>query len=101
MFLNQTIDICLLNNSEWDEDGGFPSDLLELTNLEDLKLANQAFRVLPSGIGNLKKLVSLDLGHCYQLASLPEALGQIPSLKGIWNLVAFLNLTSNWWTIDE
>ena len=68
--------------TDWDEDGGFPSEILELTNLENLYLYNQAFRKIPSRISNLKKLTNFELSNCYQLSSLHESIGQLPNLKG-------------------
>ncbi|XP_034568662.1 uncharacterized protein [Setaria viridis] len=51
-----------------------------LTNLEHLDLRDNGFEHLPEGIGNLKRLRTLNLKSCGLLKSLPESIGNLKRL---------------------
>ncbi|GKC57561.1 Toll/interleukin-1 receptor domain-containing protein [Tanacetum coccineum] len=54
------------------EDGEIPSDIGELSNLQDLKLSNNNFSKLHFSLSQLTRLKLLNLSRCYRLVKLPE-----------------------------
>nr|GEX81727.1 Toll/interleukin-1 receptor (TIR) domain-containing protein [Tanacetum cinerariifolium] len=54
------------------EDGEIPSDIGELSNLQDLNLSNNNFTKLHFSLSQLTRLKLLNLSRCYSLVKLPE-----------------------------
>jgi len=69
-----------------------PEELLEIPNLEILKLRNNPIRVIPEGISQLTKLRNFVLSFC-RLTSLPQSLFQLSNLEKLdisYNEIAFI-----------
>jgi Leucine-rich repeat (LRR) protein len=58
-----------------------------LERLRWLDLSNNYLKSLPAGLDSLRQLAKLNLSF-NQLTQLPIALGNIPTLKGIWHHTA-------------
>ncbi|GJZ25708.1 Toll/interleukin-1 receptor domain-containing protein [Tanacetum coccineum] len=54
------------------EDGEIPSDIGELSNLQDLDLSNNNFSKLHFSLSQLTRLKLLNLSRCFSLVKLPE-----------------------------
>ncbi|GJS78683.1 Toll/interleukin-1 receptor domain-containing protein [Tanacetum coccineum] len=54
------------------EDGEIPSDIGELSNLQDLDLSNNKFSKLHFSLSQLTRLKLLNLSRCYRLVKLPD-----------------------------
>ncbi|GJX38340.1 Toll/interleukin-1 receptor domain-containing protein [Tanacetum coccineum] len=54
------------------EDGEIPSDIAELSNLQDLNLSYNNFSKLHFSLSQLTRLKLLNLSDCYRLVKLPE-----------------------------
>ena len=75
----------------------FPNLKDDMENLETLDLSGTAIKELPSSIGCLKSLQSLDLSKCENLVNLPESIWDLRSLEKLLmascsNLKGFPNL---------
>ncbi|KAJ4749329.1 TIR-NBS-LRR class disease resistance protein [Rhynchospora pubera] len=53
----------------------------DIINLEMLQLSCTSWNFLPTGLGDLKKLESLQVSECYNLTCLPDELAGITSLQ--------------------
>jgi Leucine-rich repeat (LRR) protein len=91
-------DLCLSDCNLSDD--AIPKDLGSLYSLQYLDLQNNEFHSLPSSLGGLSKLHTLDLDYCTKLQSIPDlppslnslratdctALERMPNLSNISNL---------------
>jgi Leucine-rich repeat (LRR) protein len=62
----------------------FPTEICNLTNLEELYLEVRNGRPLPQDIGNLTKLIKLYLYDCQKISSFPETIGNLKKIEEIY-----------------
>lgn len=68
-----------------------PVEILNLTNLSVLNIAQNNLKCLPELMGELRQLIELDISHNKQLTKLPKSLGHAQLLKELQ--VTGLNLS--------
>jgi len=59
---------------------GFPYQLTELKNLQELEILDNQLNILPPQIGNLINLIELHT-NCNQIKNLPREIGNLINLK--------------------
>ncbi|GJX98966.1 Toll/interleukin-1 receptor domain-containing protein, partial [Tanacetum coccineum] len=79
------------------EDGEIPSDIGELSNLQDLDLTNNKFSKLHFSLSQLTRLKLLNLSRCYRLVKLPDLPSSIAIFiaDGCDKLTSIGNLSEN------